>query len=387
MEAGLLKPDASKGSGTGGKGGGKSELTAKQEKALEKKERVSTPLCYPVGFLINCIMYSSYHMCVKARLKREMKKQEKQQAMHGGEEGDSPIASTPAASTAVKKDEGLFKRVGELLKSGCGAGVLAEGTCISKGEVASHSRICLSLDSGLSLLVSSNAQQDAQQRPLSRQSNGSGNGAGTGRGGGHDSDAENDEAGAAAEGDHEDHHYDLLLRPQDMSRLARSSGKIGIVTIPHTLGETTGMGDYQLQQLAQQEAAVTAGRAGSPSKRGAGIGSSKAAGAGVPNMTPLSPPGSPGSPGSAGSPGSKTHRKRAGGAGAADGGTAAAGAVKKAASMVRLGMESRSFEVAVPRGKWTHIALVATALPQNKLTLYMVRDFQLLFLNQCVSSV
>jgi len=48
-------------------------------------------------------------------------------------------------------------------------------------------------------------------------------------------------------------------------------------------------------------------------------------------------------------------------------------AAKKANSLVRLGMEARSFEVSVPRGKWTHIALVATALPQNKLTLYMVR--------------
>lgn len=306
-----------------------------------------------------------------------MKKQEKLRALEGVDpSGDAATTGTATATgTAVsvssvipKKDDGLFKRVGELLKAGCGAGVLAESTCVSRNEIGGHSKICLSLDSGLSLLLADQAE-DSLQRPLSRQSNGSGRG-GTASGGA-ESDPERDEGAeggaGAGEGESEDHHYDLLLRPQDMSRLVRCSGKIGIVTIPHSLGETTGLGDLQLQQLAQQEAAAAAAveaagrRTGSPAKKLRGGG----AGAKV-----ESPPGSPSSQSSAGSVKAKPSKKRL--AGGADG-SAGAAAAKKASSMVRLGMESRSFEVAVPRGKWTHIALVATALPQNKLTLYMVR--------------
>lgn len=304
-----------------------------------------------------------------------MKKQEKQPVGIQNSNASGGSGVPVPVPGAIKKDDGLFKRVGELLKAGCGAGVLAESTCVSRNELSSHSRICLSLDSGLSLLLPGAAGEwEVQQRPLSRQSNGSGRGGGSGgrgggEGGGHESDADAAPGDGAGDGEteHGDHHYDLLLRPQEMTRLVRCSGKIGIVTIPHTLGETTGMSDYQLQQLAQQESgAATAAvnmRARSPSKKQ------------LFDPRVESPPRSPGSPGS-----SKAQRKRgpggsasAGADGANSGSTAAqAAAGKKASSMVRLGVEARSFEVAVPRGKWTHIALVATALPQNKLTLYMV---------------
>lgn len=276
-----------------------------------------------------------------------MKKQEKK---HSGDAADSESAASPspAAASAAgssiatvvgggKKEDTLFKRVGELFKAGCGSGVLAESTSTSKEE-AVHSRICLSLGSGLSILrPHSSGAGKSEGRPASPLSAFS-SGAGPASEAANGSDREADEEEGAE--DDAEHYYDLLLRPQDLTRLARSYGKLGIVTVPQTVRELTGMGDAQLQAYAREleEAAAEDGRLGSPSSK-----SSKLA-----------------------------RRKKATGT-AVSGSNGAA--PKKANSLVRLGMEARSFEVAVPRGKWTHIALVATALPQNKLTLYMVSVF------------
>lgn len=57
MDAGLLKPDAVK----SGASGTKPELTAKQEKALEKKEKVKLMLLYLVvrqgRFTLHCLSF------------------------------------------------------------------------------------------------------------------------------------------------------------------------------------------------------------------------------------------------------------------------------------------------------------------------------------------
>jgi hypothetical protein len=333
----------------------------------------------------------SSRVSVQARLKREMKKQEKMMAAHGGggDAGGAATATSEAAaassasvasgsvSTTGKKDENLFKRAGDLLKAGCGAGLLAESSSRSAaaGE-HNFTKICLSLGSGLSLLLPAAAPAQ-EQRPASRPGTGGKIGsAGGERPGspgspGRDarsaasagSDAEEDGEGGDShhgqhhgeeeeEEDHADHHYDLLMRPQDMSRLARSAGNIGIVAIPQTIGELTGMSDHQLQALDQQNAesdSADSSRPNSPTREGS------------PSMDAMRA-------------GSKKHaskhkkRSKTGKKGAGGG-----AASKKASSLARLGMEARSFEVAVPRGRWTHLALVATAYPQNRLTLYMVR--------------
>jgi hypothetical protein len=287
-----------------------------------------------------------------------LKKQEKQMAAPG--EGAAPTetgttgATAAAAHSTGKKDDVLFKRVGEVLRAGCGTGVLAEAT--SRTPVAAESnytKICLSLGSGLSLLLDGGGPSES--RVGSRAASPS-----TGirpttpgiadSGGGQYDDAVR-----------EDHHYDLLLRPQDMSRLARCAGKIGIVTIPHTLGELTGLGDYHLQQLEQQQQqhdhesdSSGSSRPNSPSRvsSAASVSSSRS--------------------GATKESRASTTRHKKDKRGAKKGGPGGGGA-KKASSLARLGMEARSFEVEVPRGRWTHLALVATAYPHNKLTLYMVR--------------
>jgi hypothetical protein len=318
---------------------------------------------------------------LQARLKREMKKQEKLMAAQGGgDAGGAPLATSEAAaasSTSVasgsasapsKKEENLFKRAGDLLKAGCGAGLLAESSSRSAaaGE-RNYTKICLSLGSGLSLLLPT-AAPALEQRPPSRPGTGGmvssggdrpGSPSSPGHGGksaaGTASDGEEDGEGGDPhqdEDDHADRHYDLLMRPQDMARLARSAGNIGIVAIPQTLGELTGLSDQQLQALDQQNAESDSAdssrpnspaRASSPSMDSAHGGSKQHAGKHKKR--------------------SKTGKKGAGGGSASS---------KKASSLARLGMEARSFEVAVPRGRWTHLALVATAYPQNRLTLYMV---------------
>lgn len=262
-----------------------------------------------------------------------MKKQEK---MHYDDSAQPEVASLMASTTSIatvvgggKKEESLFKRASELLKAGCGAGVLAESTSTSKEELV-HSRICLSLGSGLSVLRPTRVDSKAQHRPASPLSTTTGIVTSSDAGNGSDLEHENDEDGVDEDGEH---YYDLLLRSQDLNRLVRNSGKFGVVIIPQTVRELTGMGDAQLQSFAQD--IDEEGKLGSPSSKSGKI----------------------------------AKRKKASGAATSSLGGAA---TKKAGSLVRLGMEARSFEVSVPRGKWTHIALVATALPQNKLTLYMV---------------
>jgi hypothetical protein len=44
-----------------------------------------------------------------------------------------------------------------------------------------------------------------------------------------------------------------------------------------------------------------------------------------------------------------------------------------------LGIEAKSFDATVSRGKWTHIALVASEKPQNRVTLYLVIKLLLFF--------
>lgn len=292
-----------------------------------------------------------------------MKKQGK---LHN--DGEPPVTaaeSGPSASIATvvgggKKEESLFKRMGELLKAGCGTGVLAESSSTSKSESV-RTRVCLSLGSGLSLLRSSGGVEDSKDRrsasPLSLGTSIAG--AGLGEGNGPDGEhGEEGEESFQAEGE-EDHHYDLLIRPQELSRLMKNSGKIGIVTIPQTVGELTGMGDAQLQAQAREqeerdELALS------------GLGSTSALA------------------GSSSSKSGKLMRRKKASSGAIGAGSAST--AKKAGSLVRLGVEARSFEVSVPRGKWTHIALVATALPNNKLTLYMVRNRALIeHRHTCVS--
>ena len=268
------------------------------------------------------------------------------------------VPNSTSISTVVsgaKKEESIFKRIGELLKAGSGTGILAESSSVFKEESV-HTRLCLSLGSGLSILRPLMRGGDtAESRP--------GTAATTTTGasemmkkGAKDGDEGEEEGTVAAdttlvdEGD-DDHHYDLLLRPQELIRLVRNSGKIGIVTIPQTVRDLTGMNDSQLQAYAREldgEGDEDRVVSGSSSKNISSF-SSKSA--------------------------KLTKRKKAssGAVSAASSAAAAAVASKKAGSLVRLGMEARSFEVSVPRGKWTHIALVATALPQNKLTLYMVR--------------
>lgn len=280
-----------------------------------------------------------------------MKKQEKQL---GGDDvsvanADSPSSSpVPAARTSIasvvggKKSESLFRRMGELLKAGCGTGTLAESTSVSKEE-AVRTRICLSLGSGLSVLRSyQDKVVSVDPRPSSPMTTAVAT-TPAGFPSVHELedevedeqtvDSENTNRG---EGGEDKHHYNLLLRSQDLSRLMQNNGKIGIVTFPQTVGELTGMSDAQLQaQVREMEEAANQ----MPAKSG----SSKS------NKLPK--------------------RKKA-----SSGAVAASSvAAKKAGSLVRLGVEARCFEVAVPRGKWTHIALVAAAVPTNKLTLYMVR--------------
>ena len=274
-----------------------------------------------------------------------MKKQEKLQGAQSAASADEPThpASTAAvgmgaaAGAAARKDDGLFKRVGELLKAGCGAGVLAEASSRSAapGE-CSYTKICMSLGSGLSLLA---AAEDCS-RPQSRGASAIASPVSTRPGtaevsiGGHDE---------------EDHHYDLLLRPQDLSRLAKSAGKIGVVAIPHTIGELTGLTDAQLQQADVQEDSdgTDTSRPASPSRSAlASTAASVASSSSAESKRERA-----------------AHRRR----------RRPTGTAKKAGSLARVGMEARSFDVEVLRGRWTHLAFVATALPQNKLTLYMVR--------------
>jgi hypothetical protein len=383
VESGLLKPDPAKAKGPRGKGS--AELLAKQEKAQEKKEKV---LLYAVsrGFILRGWLTTCVGL-MQARLKREMKKQEKLMAAQGG--GDAAGAATATSEAAAassasvasgtvsatsKKDENLFKRAGDLLRAGCGAGLLAESS--SRSAVAgerNYTKICLSLGSGLSLLLPAATPAQEQRPPPSRPGTGGMVSAGGNRPSSPSSpgregksaastasDGEEDGEGGdphhaqhhdEEEGDHADHHYDLLMRPQDMARLARSAGNIGIVAIPQTIGELTGLGDHQLQALDQQNAesdSADSSRPNSPTREGS------------PSMDSVRG-------GSRKHAGKHKKRSKAGKKGAGGG-----AASKKASSLVRLGMEARSFEVAVPRGRWTHLALVATAYPQNRLTLYMV---------------
>lgn len=282
------------------------------------------------------------------------------QASNDGGVGEGPATNGPAAaavaSTSIatvvsgsKKEDSIFKRVGELLKAGSGTGILAESTSTNKEENV-HTRICLSLGSGLSILRPQLRGDGVDSRPGTAASGTSGHGTGKEEDGG-------EEDAVAADttlfDDAENHHYDLLLRPQELSRLVRNSGKIGIVTIPQTVRDLTGMNDAQLQSYAREldgDGDEAEALAGSSSKNSNSF-SSKSA--------------------------KLAKRKKASSSAVSGPRSAAAAAVagKKAGGLVRVGMEARSFEVSVPRGKWTHVALVATALPQNKLTLYMVIMF------------
>lgn len=288
--------------------------------------------------------------------------QQQQQSSAGeGSGADSPAhTATANPSTSIssvvsgnKKEDNIFKRVGELLKAGSGTGILAESTSTSKEESV-HTRLCLSLGSGLSILRPQLRGDSAESRPGTAATGGSGTRGGKeeeGVGGGGEGGEEDTVGGDTThldDGGVDNHHYDLLLRPQELARLVRNSGKIGIVAIPQTVRDLTGMNDTQLQAYArelggevEEDRAVSNGGSSSKNNKSAKL----------------------------------TKRKKATSGAVSGPSSAAAAAVasKKAGSLVRLGMEARSFEVSVPRGKWTHIALVATALPQNKLTLYMVK--------------
>ena len=272
--------------------------------------------------------------------------------------GATTAATTTTSSATAKKEggEGLFRRLGELFKAGCGSGVLAESTSRTSGEGMSHTKICLSLDSGLDLLLRAEPEQQQQQKGGDSDAEGGGDGEGEG-------DDEEDE--------NEDFHYDLLLRPQDMRRLVGNSGKIGIVTIPQTVGELTGLDDAGLLRQALERSRSKASMLLQDNNNnnndsddegetsGSGTDTASAASASDRRKSKRK---------------SKVKKKqqRASQSGGHDTSTSAGATVKKASSLARVGMEARSFEVAVARGRWTHIALVATAVPNNRLTLYMV---------------
>jgi hypothetical protein len=351
----------------------------------------------------------------------------------GGKKRESKISGekdTTGTGTGKAAAAGLFERMGELLKAGCGTGVLAESSSYSSGGGGgyAHTKLCLGLHSGLSLLLpppsevgsglagggggggggggarglggGSGGGSGPSSRPtssgvrLAKAALLGGVGGAGGPGGvrsGHHSpvgssrhsegDAEDDEADFEEDGENagagagagagtgENHHYDLLLRPAEMARLAKGAGTIGIVAIAQSLGELTGCNDRQLQQQARQLIStptvvaakeVAGGDSGDESEATDNEGGDKKK---KRKKTKL-----------------KNKASGVSGSGSGGGSSSSSSAVtasfvaKKASSMVRLGVEARSFDVKVPRGKWTHIALVATAIPQNKLTLYMVRS-------------
>ena len=100
----------------------------------------------------------------------------------------------------VKKEVKLITRVTELLKAGCGGGILAESTSIN--EEFNHTRICMGLHSGLNILKSS-----VMTTVDSKDSNDGADG-------------------------HDDAEYDLLLHPGDMMTLRKCNGNLGIVLVP-----------------------------------------------------------------------------------------------------------------------------------------------------------
>ena len=100
----------------------------------------------------------------------------------------------------VKKEVKLITRVTELLKAGCGGGILAESTSIN--EEFNHTRICMGLHSGLNILKSSVMTT-----------------------------ADNKDSNDGADGN-DDAEYDLLLHPGDMMTLRKCNGNLGIVLVP-----------------------------------------------------------------------------------------------------------------------------------------------------------
>lgn len=104
--------------------------------------------------------------------------------------------TTTTTQVPVKKEVKLITRVTELLKAGCGGGILAESS--SMNEEFNHTRICMGLHSGLNILKSS-VMTTA----------------------GNDGVDGNDDA-----------EYDLLLHPGDMMTLRKCNGNLGIVLVP-----------------------------------------------------------------------------------------------------------------------------------------------------------
>ena len=105
-----------------------------------------------------------------------------------------------STETPVKKEVKLITRVTELLKAGCGGGILAESTSIN--EEFNHTRICMGLHSGLNILKSSVMTT-----------------------------ADNKDSNDGADGN-DDAEYDLLLHPGDMMTLRKCNGNLGIVLVP-----------------------------------------------------------------------------------------------------------------------------------------------------------
>lgn len=118
------------------------------------------------------------------------------------------VATTTSSTTnasmttqaPVKKEVKLITRVTELLKAGCGGGILAESTSIN--EEFNHTRICMGLHSGLNILKSSVMTT-----------------------------ADNKDSNDGADGN-DDAEYDLLLHPGDMMTLRKCNGNLGIVLVP-----------------------------------------------------------------------------------------------------------------------------------------------------------
>ena len=169
----------------------------------------------------------------------------------------------PSTKKKVKEIK-LINRTSELLKAGCGGGILAESSSFTPEY--NHNKICVGLYSGLSILKANIPGKESTVP------------------------------------------YDLILHPGDMKELSKYNGSIGIVLIPPSQGALETVNS----SLEGGEESIDE------------------------TLTNMS--------------------KKA----------------KNKTSVIKVKSEVHSFDVKVPREKWTHIAFVSSSIPNNRLTFYMV---------------
>lgn len=226
-------------------------------------------------------------------MKKKKAQMEEQHAAEGNTDDEHSVSSTANAGAGSKKplkqhhegeshekkvQDKLLPRLLELFRGNCGAEALVESSSCS--DEHTFSKVCLSLNSGLSLLGrqhtvgGDNEDEDGLEAEEENQADGTrtpatvASGAG---GGGHSSSS-----GGGGE-----HHYNLLIKPYDLKKMIGGNDHIGIIS------------------------------------------AKKASGSKVPSGNSI-------------------------------------------------GTDAQSFDATVPRGKWSHIALVATTSPVNRVSLYLV---------------